>query len=196
MHNTMDFGIIILAAGSSSRLGQPKQLLDFKGKTLLQHAVESALASAPTNVITVLGSNDERVKPTLTGYDTTVVTNSEWQEGMASSIRCGLTKLMEKNPAVEAAIIMVCDQPFTDSNLLKELVAKYDRSNKPVVASVYDDAPGTPALFDKSVFPKLLQLTGDRGAKKIILQNPELAELVPFDLGSKDIDTMADYKSL
>src|ERR1700743_3229576 len=102
-------GIVILAAGSSSRLGQPKQNLVYKGKTLLQRAVETAMASICETVVVVLGANTEVIKPTIANYGVEIVENIEWNEGMASSIRNGLKKVLQMNPHVQSVILMLCD---------------------------------------------------------------------------------------
>jgi molybdenum cofactor cytidylyltransferase len=186
------FGIILLAAGKSSRLGKPKQLVLFNGKSLLKHGVEVAVDAITEPVIVVLGANPELLEKELENKPVTTVINSEWEEGMASSIRCGLKKLLEISPKVEAAIIMVCDQPFVTSELLAGLIEKYRETRKPIITSSYENTKGTPALFDKSVFALLLDLNGDSGAKKIMKENPDWVSEIEFPLGKIDIDTEED----
>src|ERR1035437_6793844 len=109
-------GIIILAAGSSGRLGSPKQNLIYKGQTLLQGAIETAVASACEPVIIVLGANENVIRQSIEGSNATIVYNADWQEGMASSIRVGITALKKINPESDAVILMLCDQPFVDTS--------------------------------------------------------------------------------
>lgn len=192
----VSYGIILLAAGASSRLGRPKQLLLYQGKTLLQHGIQVAVDTGTKSIIAVLGANlDFLIKETV-NQSIEVSLNEQWEEGMASSIRCGINKLLETAPGVNAAIIMVCDQPYVTTKLLKDLMMKYQETGKPIIASSYRNNQGTPALFDKTIFASLLELKGDVGAKRIMQANPDLVALVNFPLGEIDIDTEVDYESL
>ena len=187
-------GIIILAAGSSSRLGQPKQNLVFKGKTLLQRAVETAVASICEPVVVVLGANDAVIKPTIAAYDVAIIENADWAEGMASSIRAGLKQILLLNPAIESVILMLCDQPFVDTYLINMLVAAQAKAG--ICASAYHDTIGPPVLFDAIYFEDLLKLEGSKGAKKVMHKYPEKVKEIPFDSGGIDIDTIKDYEQL
>ena len=190
----MSIAIIILAAGSSSRLGSPKQLLHFNGKSLLQHAIEQAKGSGCGDVVVILGAGAIEINSDIDDPDLIVLENSQWEEGMASSIRSGIYHLMDTG--VEAAIIMVCDQPYSNSALLKRMVDIYKETGKAIVASEYDGKPGTPALFSRSVFASLLLLKGDKGAKQMIMEHKEMAAFVEFPEGIIDIDTAEDYEIL
>jgi molybdenum cofactor cytidylyltransferase len=202
MYNTtnkqapVSYGIILLAAGASSRLGKPKQLLSYEGKTLLQHGIQQAVATGATPIIAVLGANADFLIKETAYHGIEVILNPQWNEGMASSIRCGIKYLQDRKPDVHAAIIMVCDQPYVTTQLLNDLVENYQATRKPIVASSYANIQGTPALFDKTIFAALLELKGDVGAKKIMKENPGMVELVNFPLGNIDIDTKEDYESL
>ncbi|MEP6748262.1 MAG: nucleotidyltransferase family protein [Bacteroidota bacterium] len=188
-------GIILLAAGSSSRFGEAKQLLRYGHTTLLEHSIHEALESLASEVIVVLGANAETIKPVIKKEKFSIIINALWQEGVASSIRCGLQYLVEKMPAVEAALFMACDQPYINASLLNKLVTLQQQTGDAIVASGYADTTGIPAIFDKKLFPALLQLKGDAGAKKIIMQQNKITT-VPFPLGDIDIDTAADYTRL
>ena len=185
-------GLIILAAGQSGRLGQPKQNLVLQGKTLLQRAVETALASVCKPVVVILGANEEIIRPTIDPYRVKIIHNAEWREGMASSIRLGIGTLQKS--AITSAILMLCDQPFVSANLLNEL-AKH-RLDADIIACAYDDTLGTPVLFSSACFDELQLLTGDGGAKKLLLKHPETVISVAFPLGGIDIDTSEDYGRL
>jgi molybdenum cofactor cytidylyltransferase len=189
-------GIIILAAGSSSRLGRPKQMLPYHGKSLLEHAVDVANDADTGPVIVVLGSDASSLEKLIDEKKIHIVNNQEWQEGMGSSVRCGVQTLLHMAPEIESAIIMVCDQPFVSAVLLKELVAAHEVSGKPIVTSQYKNAVGPPAFFHRSVFPDLLALKGDAGARKVIEKRKEEMATVPFTEGEIDIDTEADYAAL
>lgn len=189
-----NIGAIILAAGASSRLGTPKQLLPYAGKTLLQYTVRVALDSIARPVIVVLGSEAEKIKDNIDGAQ--VIVNTDWEEGMASSIRYGIKALEKADPSAEGAIILVCDQPYITSALLNELVTEHRKTGHPVVASSYDNTLGVPALFHKSIFAVLLQLKGDAGAKSIIQQHTGEVGMVTFSKGGVDIDTEEDLEEL
>jgi molybdenum cofactor cytidylyltransferase len=188
-------GIILLAAGASSRLGMPKQSLLYKQATLLEHSIRAALESMAGQVILVLGAGAAAIQPGIEDKRLSVVINEQWQEGIASSIRCGLQYLCTKEPAVESALFMVCDQPYINAALLNKLVTLQRQKGHAIVASEYAAATGIPAIFDKKLFPALLQLKGDAGAKKLIRQQDDMAT-VSFPLGNIDIDTAADYDRL
>ena len=190
------YGIILLAAGQSARLGKPKQLLNYKGKTLLAHSLQIAIETQLQPIVTVLGANLDTLKQSIEPINTTIVINQEWSEGMASSIRCGIEELVKIAPSIAGIIIMVCDQPYVTAKLLTDLVEKYKYSLKPIIASSYNNNIGTPALFDKTIFALLLSLKGDSGAKKIMKSNPDWVETVNFPFGEIDIDTSLDYELL
>ena len=190
------YGIILLAAGASSRLGKPKQLLTYNDKTLLQHSLQIAIATEIESIVTVLGANSDLLSESLENQKLTTVINEGWSEGMASSIRCGMEALLKTAPALDGVIIMVCDQPFVTSTLLTDLVEKHQLTGKPIIASKYNSNLGTPALFDTTIFALLRSLKGDTGAKKMMQANPDWVESVDFPLGEFDIDTNGDYDLL
>jgi molybdenum cofactor cytidylyltransferase len=188
--------IIILAAGNSSRLGKPKQLLPFNGKNLLQHSIDIAVESGLGPVLVVLGANYEMIQNEIQSQAVTVIVNNDWQEGMSTSIRCGINALSATFPAVDGALFMVCDQPYVSTFLLQEIIETQHKTRQPIVASSYAQTVGIPAFFHRSLFPSLLALKGDAGAKKIMQQNATQVATVFFELGNIDIDTLQDYTSL
>jgi molybdenum cofactor cytidylyltransferase len=190
----MSIAVIILAGGSSTRLGSPKQLLSFNGSTLLQHAIDQAKGSGCEQIVVVLGSGAHEIFDEIDDPDLIILENAQWEEGMASSIRSGIYHVMDTG--AEGAIIMVCDQPYADNTLLKRMLAVHRETGKAIVAAVYDGKPGTPALFNRAVFESLLLLRGDKGAKHMIMENKEIAAFVDFPGGITDIDTSEDYERL
>jgi len=187
-------GIIILAAGSSSRLGSPKQNLVYKGKTLLQRAVDTALASICEPVIVVLGANSEAIRPAIENSGVTIIQNDNWKEGMASSIRAGIGQLQNVSPDIKSVILMLCDQPFIDTYLLNMLIMA--KSKHGIITSAYNETVGPPVLFDAIYFNDLLSLKGVEGAKLVIQKYPDMVTEIPFPPGSIDIDTVEDYEKL
>lgn len=191
----MNVAVMILAAGQSTRLGSPKQLVPFRGKSLLQHTIDEAKAIGPAELMVILGANHELIMGQINeDPDLLIVHNHLWDEGMASSIRSGIRHMM--NRSYEAVIILVCDQPFVTSSLLEQLVHRFRKDQHHIVAAEYDGIPGTPALFHRSLFEELMQLKGDKGAKQVILRHKDSAGFVGFPNGITDIDTPADVDAL
>jgi molybdenum cofactor cytidylyltransferase len=194
-------GIIILAAGSSSRMGQPKQLLRYEDETLLTRAVRAALETTCRPVIVVLGSQAETLQKELDATEARVVFNQEWAEGMSSSIRCGLQALeTEASGATEAAILMLCDQPFVTSGILRRLVEIYLAQRPLFVASEYETKAGktrgVPALFSRSLFAELMELRGAAGAKRVITRHQAAGSIIAVPEAAFDVDTPGDYQAL
>jgi molybdenum cofactor cytidylyltransferase len=189
-------GLIILAAGASTRMGSPKQLLKFGERSLIQHVVTNGLRSKCFPIIVVLGASKELLKPELENYPVFVAINDQWEEGMASSIGRGLEMMLEVYANVEAVIIMLCDQPFVKTTLINKMINEYRRTSKPVIASFYNGTAGVPALFSHALFKGLSELRGSEGAKKLIAQYTADLLLVPFPEGAVDIDTPEDYLGL
>jgi len=189
-------GVIVLAAGNSSRLGRPKQLLPYRGKTLLAHTVSETLEAGLNPVVVVTGAFHTGVKKSLCGQSIDIIFNPAWEEGMASGIVAGLSNMLLLHPDVDAVIITVCDQPFISSALLSQLVSTFDMSGKGIIACAYADSVGTPVLFGHSYFEQLLALSGSEGAKKLLKQYPDDLATVAFPDGYIDIDTGEDVQKL
>ncbi|MGG7666457.1 nucleotidyltransferase family protein [Dyadobacter sp. BHUBP1] len=193
-HN--QYGIVVLAAGNSSRLGEPKQLLQFQGKSLIRHIAEAALATVGSNVIVVTGSNAEAIETELKNLPCKLAFNADWQEGMSASIKTGINTLQLGNQFVKGAILTVSDQPFVSTEVFNALIINFEETAKGIVASRYSDSLGTPAFFAASYFPALLQLTGAEGAKKLFKRYADDVSAYAFSQGSIDIDTREDYNRL
>ena len=191
----MNTGIIILAAGNSSRLGRPKQLLLFEDKSLMDRTIEAAYGTPFEPILVVLGAFADQIQPMLP-TEVQTITNQRWQEGMASSIASGLTKILALKPDLENIIITVSDQAFINPNILLALQDKQISTKKGIIASSYVQTTGTPALFNKKYFPQLLSLTGNNGAKSMLKLHDNDVETVAFELGNIDIDTETDYHNL
>ena len=189
-------GIIILAAGNSSRLGQPKQLLWYKDTTLLQHIIEEASVIKESVVIVVIGSNHELIETEIDSSKIKIVFNRDWELGMSSSINTGLNKALQLYPGIEKCIFAVCDQPFVSHCVFENLIAEHQKTGKGIVASSYAETLGTPVLFDKKHFNNLLDLKGQEGAKKIINRYLDDTASIFFEKGDIDIDTEDDYNKL
>lgn len=189
-------GIIILAAGASTRMGKPKQLLPYQGRSLLRHITEIAIASKNQPVIVVLGANAEIIKPEICQLPVQIVENLQWASGMGSSIQAGIEAIKALGQNVEAVAIALCDQPFVSVQVINQLVEAYRRSDKAIVACEYAGTLGVPALFHHTFFSKLTNLKQGEGAKQIIKKYINEVTSIPFLQGKIDIDTPDDYKQL
>jgi len=192
-------GIVILATGNSSRLGQPKQFLKYQDKTLLRHAAETALASACDGpAVIVTGALHEELFKECNDLPIGLVYNSNWQHGMATSIQTGLRALEKARPnELKGALIMLCDQPLITAAHLDNLLDMFTaHQHRDITATAYADVIGVPAIFSRELFPKLYQLKGDKGARQLFTDPEQRLYTVPFTRAAIDIDTMEDYEGL
>lgn len=187
-------GIIILAAGSSSRMGKAKQNLLFKGQTLLQTAIKTAIAANCCSAVVVLGANYDLIAPTIIDQPIHIFKNENWEAGMGSSISYGLSELLKIQSEISSALFMLTDQPLIQPDLINMLISKAAVGK--IIASSYNETLGPPVLFDKAFFNELLATQGNEGAKKLLQKHPEAILLVPFPSGAFDIDTPEDYDRL
>lgn len=190
-----NIGIILLAAGESKRMGSPKQLLDIAGKSLLRRTAEVALATDCYPVVMVIGANKAPIAPEIIDLPLTVIDNPMWHEGMSTSVKMGMAGLYMTYKEVEAVLIMVCDQPYVSVSLLERMIEVYRTKKPPIVACKYGEEIGVPVLFDRKLFDELLTLSGDKGAKPIVMNHLDEAYLVTFEAGSIDLDTPEDYEA-
>ncbi|MCF2498438.1 nucleotidyltransferase family protein [Dyadobacter chenhuakuii] len=196
MAEASGYGIIILAAGNSSRLGEPKQLLRYQDKTLIRHVTQAAIAAKSISVTVVTGSNADLIEKELDLLSYQAVYNPDWESGMASSIVTGVQHQMASQPGISGVIFAVSDQPFVTVDLFNALIDRALEGNAGIVASAYENTFGTPVLFSSKYFPSVLKLSGAEGAKKLITKFASDVTPVPFPSGGIDIDTQADYQKL
>jgi molybdenum cofactor cytidylyltransferase len=208
---------VILAAGESSRLGQPKQLIQFRGKTLVRRMVDAASHAGCRPILVVVGNSKripqvhaprslrgetkqhemelaDAISCELKETGATIVANPNWKFGIGTSIRAGVQHLMDTAPGVEATVLLTCDQPYVDRTVIDGLITLRQKTRKPIVAASYAGTLGVPALFDRSRLPQLLNLDDSVGAKSIILSNRDRVAEFPFPEGEIDIDTVEDYE--
>ena len=194
--STAPVGLILLAAGGSSRLGTPKQLLrTADGQTLLRRAAQTALASVCRPITVVLGASADATRREVEDLPLSMVVNPDWATGIASSLRIGLAAV-RADAALDAVVIILCDQPRVSDALLDSLVTVRQTSGHDLVACEYDDVLGVPALFGNSLFGALAALDGDEGARKIIRNYRGPLTRVPFPGGHLDIDTPEQITAL
>ena len=184
---------VILAAGKSARLGQAKQLLEWQNRTLLEHALINAGVVFNDRLLVVLGAEAELIQSTINLAGATVIMNSDWQTGMASSIRAAIQALPN---SAKAVMLMLCDQPLITDVQLQSLVSAWQAEPEQIIASEYHQSIGVPAIFPASYFDQLLGLEGDKGAKSLLIKHQ--ADLIRISLPEAefDIDTLADFQHL
>jgi molybdenum cofactor cytidylyltransferase len=183
---------IILAAGGSSRLGKPKQLVEWRGRPLVWYSARAALEAGLSPVVIVMGSAAEGVRSALQGEEVSFVLNPHWDAGQSSSIRTGLAALP---PGVEAAVFLLSDMPLVNADLVTALVAEHRRTMGPIVAPRAGNEWASPVLFDRTTFPALRELVGDHGGKSLFGRFSVVAVPCDADL-LLDIDTEDDVQRL
>lgn len=196
MSTEIKYGIIILAAGNSSRLGEPKQLLSWQNNSLIRNVVEQSQKIPQAIAMVVTGASADLIENELVSQQVFTRHNAAWLTGMASSIKTGVSELLLLYPSLNAVLITVCDQPFLKSSIIHSLIEEYNSTGKNIIASAYNNTLGTPVLFSKKYFTDLQKLQGQEGAKKIIMSHPEDSSSIHFPSGEIDIDTKEDYNKL
>lgn len=176
-------------------MGQSKQLLSVGDEPMLVKMVKVSLRAGASPLIVVLGSGEEEHRKVIQDFPVEIISNTKWISGMGSSLKCGLNHLTAKFEDVDAAIVMVCDQPYVSSKYIQSIITKYELTKRAIIASYYAGTSGVPVLFDKSLFPEIQNLSDEEGAKKLLKQYPRHIELVDFPEGSVDLDTPNDYQS-
>jgi len=194
MAETFSCALILLAAGASSRMGRPKQLLPVEGRPLVRAMAETVFAAPVAPVIVVLGAHAEEILPALDGLPLRAVVNAGWAEGLGSSLRAGMKELAAVAPKVDAVIVVLADQPDVSAAHLARLIAAHAKTGRSIVASEHHGVPMPPALFSARHFPALGALRGDTGARALFQTHRR--EVVTVQLESaNDLDTPADYEN-
>lgn len=188
--------ILILAAGSSSRMGQPKQLLPYKSTSLLGNIIQESLNSNARKVFVVLGANSQEIKSKIDFNNVEVIENNEWNKGIGSSIACGVRFIESNTPKINSVLITLADQPFIVTSYFNNIISCFFTSEKKIVATKIGERLGVPAIFHSAYFKDLKKLNEDKGAKELILSNLKDVEIVTSKIDFTDIDTMENYYNL
>ena len=192
----MNTAIIILAAGASSRMGAPKQLLLVDGKTLIKRICDTAMDTPCHPIVAVLGANRNLIRQETERMPITVIDNPQWENGISSSIKMGLAGAYMTEKAIEAAIFLTVDMPYVSAELINKMIEKAKSDEKTeIVACKYDSQMGIPVLFKRTLFTDLLELTGDEGAKKVVMKNKDKTAFIDFPEGKLDLDTIDEYRN-
>ncbi|MDG1697897.1 MAG: nucleotidyltransferase family protein [Polaribacter sp.] len=190
----MQLVVLILAAGSSSRMGSIKQLLSINEKTLLQHTLDLSIKIKSTKTLCILGAHAEEIMQKVEGKKIEFVINRNHKLGLSSSIIRGIEHLQEKKTSFDGLFILLADQPAIKIDYYDEMMRLFLKNKKKIIASTYENGPGVPAIFPAVFTKDLLQITGDKGAKEFLQKNKNktLSPQTPVNL--LDIDTPKDYK--
>jgi molybdenum cofactor cytidylyltransferase len=192
-----NIAILILAAGESSRMGTPKQLLKWKNTTLLEHAIATAQKAKASKTITVLGANYQVIKAKINHDKVEILKNDNWELGLGNSIAFGVNNILKRDANFNAILVMLVDQPLIDSAYLNSILEKYEKGMSQIIATSYKGKKqGVPVLFDAIYFKELSQLYDDKGAKTILQKHSEKVLAINADNRVSDIDTLEDYERL
>jgi len=184
---------VLLAAGGSTRMGRPKQLLPYRGQPLVRHAAETLVAAGFRPIFVVIGSEADAVRAVLEGLPIVIVRNDHWQRGIGSSLRCGIERAAQEWPPVPGVLVALADQPGVTVDHLRGLRAAWKSDH--IAASHYAGAPAVPAIFPAALFEDLLRLPNDAGAKSVLQRYADRTALVPLEKHD-DIDQPSDYERL
>lgn len=186
---------IILAAGGSTRMGELKQLLPVDGQPMVRRVTQMVCAAGLAQVIVVIGAQADRVQEAVHGLPVEIVVNEQWAAGMSRSVRAGLEAV---RPDIQAALIVLADQPRLTPALLQKLVSRYEATRATIVAPFYQGRQGNPVLFDRALFAELMAIEGDQGGRSLLARYPEQIERVEVDDPAVvlDIDTREEYEQL
>jgi len=186
---------IILAAGASIRMGEPKQLLPVGGQPMVRRVAEAVCAASLAQVVVVIGANAEAVGQAVDGLPVEIVLNDRWPEGMTASLHAGLRAL---RPEIRAALVVLADQSRLAAKLIQALVDCYHTTGAPVIAPFYQGRRGRPVLFDRALFPELLAASDNKGRREVIARHRD--QMARVEVGDpavfRDIDTRQDYEEI
>ena len=197
MTSQRSIAAIVLAAGGSTRLGRPKQLLAFRGQPLVRRATMAALDAGCGPVVVVVGSSAAPVTAALDGLAVSVVHNAAWASGMGSSLRLGATAVLAAGPGVEGAVVVLCDQPHLSADVLDRLISEWTASARPMAASAYGGTFGPPCCFSREVLQhRFAGIPDDAGAKAVLASDLDAVLHVAWPDGLVDVDTREQWEAI
>jgi molybdenum cofactor cytidylyltransferase len=184
---------VVLAAGSSTRMGRNKLLLELDGESVVRRAVRAAVLSGVDRVVVVLGHEEARVRAELIGLPCRTIVNPDHAQGVGTSVQAGVREAADAG----AVVVVLADMPFVTAGMITALVERYRATGAPVVASHYGDVQAPPTLYDRALFAELLSIPGERCAKQVVRRHEHEAAVVDWPVDAlKDIDVPADYEGI
>ncbi len=190
------FEAIVLAAGSSTRMGRPKQLLRIGGETLIRRCVNTLVPVHPKPIV-VTGAERRKIETELEDFAISICYNDRWPSGMASSLQCGLTEALKQSPDTSGVLVTLVDQPLVVTSHLSQLITKAGKApNKAIVVTDYHADVGVPAYIGRSYFKEIFQISGDQGARYLFKSYKECLLKVVFPQAAKDVDTPEEWRDL
>lgn len=188
--------ILLLAAGGSTRMRQPKQLLPWGSQTLIEHQIQTLLKTDhPVHV--VLGSNSNLISPVIEKYSLNIFINADWESGMGSSISFGISQIIQKFPDANGILITLLDQPLITTSYLEKMFGVFEPGLQQIIASHSTSGwTGVPVIFDKFYFKELSELKNEEGAKKIVKRHEESVIFMEGGELLEDMDTPETYQQL
>jgi molybdenum cofactor cytidylyltransferase len=198
IRSNLRVGAVVLAAGSSSRMQEAKQLLPLAGGTVLGRTLENLLSAKVDEIVLVLGSSAETIRQQIADHavrNLRILVNPDYGHGMATSLRAGLAALDEN---IDAALIVLADQPFIRAETIDRIIDQYRKSDAKIVIPVFQGVRGNPVLLDRSVFDEVMALQGDIGCRAIFGNHLDgIVKAAVDDIGILlDIDSKDDYERL
>lgn len=195
--NKPNISIVILAAGASSRMGSPKQLLKWGKGSLLNHAVKTVLEVGTSEVIVVLGANYELITKEIQHHPITILKNEDWKLGLGKSIACSTEHVLKSNSKTQGILITLADQPLINSDYLKKMIQVFTPCKRQIIATAYgEEKMGVPVLFDNLYFKELTKLSDDKGAKVVLKVHESFVKTLKPPVKNVDLDSKEDYKML
>ncbi len=189
--------IAILAAGASSRMGQPKQILKWGDTTLISHCINVCNATSAKETMVVLGANQDAIFPEIKDESVSVIINKHWRLGLGKSIACAAQYCLDSNENSDGLLIVLADQPFVTTHYLNRMIHEFQTTKPDIITTQYaSKVKGVPVLFNNTYFKALSQITGDDGAKSIIKSHSNFVKTLTPNFDNVDIDTNGDYNTL
>ncbi len=187
---------VVLAAGSSTRMGRNKLLLDLGGETMVRRAVRAAIGGGVDEVVVVLGHDEPLVRTELADLPCTLVVNPDHAQGAGTSVRTGVRQVAAVG-AADALVVVLADMPYVTAEMIAAVVARYRETRAPLVASHYGAVQAPPTLYDRALFEELLSIPGERGAKQVVRRHEQEAAVVSWpESARRDVDVPADYEGV
>lgn len=195
METSSNIAIAILAAGASTRMGQPKQLLPWGETSLINHVVSTCKATLAKKVIVVLGANSQAIQSQIKDTSISIIVNETWQDGLGKSIACAANCVLHSKEKTDGLLIVLADQPFVTTTYLNAIITRFIAHHQNIVATAYHSGKiGVPVLFGALYFTELSQISGDEGAKSIIKKYRDSVKVMRPNFENFDIDTKTDFE--